>query len=200
MQRLMKVLLAALFLLLLLPLFHVFPLFHSHAASGAPLPFSSLQSATTSATPANSPATKPLPLAEPTPAPAPAPANSLPGRWRVKFALTDDPEKHLIFEPNADGSGSFQLLDTGPDDKPVAAPARAIWSQLTNDRVSFSGELELPLGTCCREIGTLTFKGKFTSRDTISGRLVFVTSVEEEENPNKFRSKVGTFTAVRVPN
>lgn len=180
MQRRMKVLFAALFLLLLLASLA----FASFAVSTVPRLSGSGQSATP-------PATKP------TPAPA---NNNLTGRWRVKFALTDDPEKHLIFEPNPDGSGLFQLSDTGPDDKPVAAPARAVWSQLTNDRVSFSGELELPLGTCCREIGTLTFKGKFTSRDSISGRLVFVTSVEEEENPNKFRSKVGTFTAVRVPN
>ncbi len=124
---------------------------------------------------------------------------TLVGRWRVKFTMVGGSEKNLVFEARAKGSGSFLLLDTGPDDKPVAAPQPAAWSQLTNDRVSFSGEVELPIGTCCREIGTLAFKGRFSSRTSISGRLVFVTSVDEEESPYKFRSMVGTFIATRLP-
>jgi hypothetical protein len=121
------------------------------------------------------------------------------GRWRVKFALSGDAEKNLVFQAEAKGSGSFLLLDTGVDNKPVTTPQPAVWSQLTNDRVSFSGEVELPLGTCCREIGTLTFKGKFTSSNSISGKLVFVTSVDEEESHYKLRSLIGTFTATRLP-
>lgn len=121
------------------------------------------------------------------------------GRWRVKFVLSGGVQKNLVFQAEAKGSGSFLLLDTGVDDKPVTTPQPAAWSQLTNDRVSFSGEVELPLGTCCREIGTLMFKGKFTSSNSISGKLVFVTSVDEEESPYKLRSLVGTFTATRLP-
>lgn len=119
------------------------------------------------------------------------------GRWRVKFTMAGL-EKNVIFEVKEKGSGSFKLLDTGPDNKPVAEPAPGVWSQLTNDRVSFSGETELPLGTCCREIGTMMFKGRFSSANTISGILVFVTSVDEEESPFKFRSEVGTFVATRL--
>lgn len=126
-------------------------------------------------------------------------APKLNGRWRVKFTLSSGGEKNLIFTSQARGAGTFSLLDTGPDDKPVRDPMPAVWSELTNNRVSFSGEAELPLGTCCREIGTLTFKGKFESNNSISGKLVFVTSVDEEENPYKFRSVVGTFTATRMP-
>lgn len=122
------------------------------------------------------------------------------GRWQVKFTLIGGSEKNLVFAARAKGPGSFLLLDTGPDDKPVAAPQPAAWSQMTNDRVSFSGEVELPLGTCCREMGTLIFKGKFVSSNSISGKLIFVTSVDEEESPYKFRSVVGTFTATRIPN
>jgi hypothetical protein len=117
------------------------------------------------------------------------------GRWSVTFSLAGDVEKHLIFEPKAKGGGSFLLFDTGPDNKPVLDPAPAVWSQLTNDRVSFSGEAELPLGTCCREIGTLIFKGKFQSNTSIVGKLIFVTNIDEEESPYKFSSRVGTFTA-----
>jgi hypothetical protein len=124
----------------------------------------------------------------------PTRAMKLNGRWRVKFTLSGV-EKNLIFDAKAKGSGVFLLLDTGPDDKPVANPQPAAWSQLTNDRVSFSGEAELPIGTCCREMGTLIFKGRFISSNSVSGKWIFVTSVDEEESPYKFHSLVGTFTA-----
>jgi hypothetical protein len=129
---------------------------------------------------------------------SPPPSATLVGRWRVKFTQAGDVEKNLIFDSKAQGSGSFQLLDTGPDNKSVVATLPAVWSQLTDDRVSFSGEVELPLGTCCREIGTLIFKGKFNSINSISGKLIFVTSIDEAENPYQFRSMVGTFTATRI--
>jgi len=126
-------------------------------------------------------------------------AATLTGRWRVKFALAGDNEKNLILEAKANGVAALHLLDTGPDDKPVAAPQAAAWVRLTNERVSISAEVELALGTCCRELGTLMFKGKFISSESISGKLIFVTSVDEEESPYKFHSLVGTFTASRVP-
>lgn len=119
------------------------------------------------------------------------------GRWQVKFIIAGV-EKNLILVAQARSVASFLLLDTGPDDKPVADPKPAAWSQLTNDRISFSGEVELPIGTCCREIETLIFKGRFSSNNSIAGKLIFVTSVDEEESPYKFRSAVGTFTATRV--
>ena len=126
-------------------------------------------------------------------------AVTLVGRWQVKFTLVGSSEKNMVFEAHAHGSGSFLLLDKGPDDKPVAVPQPAAWAQLTNDRVSFSGEVELPIGTCCRETGTLMFKGRFISSNSISGKLIFVTSIDEEESPYKFHSTIGTFTAARVP-
>lgn len=129
----------------------------------------------------------------------PKPSSNPIGHWRVKFNMAGL-EKNLILVSQPRGVASFLLLDTGPDDKPVADPQPAVWSQLTNDRVSFSGEAELPIGTCCREIGTLIFKGKFTSSNSISGKLIFVTSIDEDESPNKLRSVVGTFTATRIEN
>ena len=128
----------------------------------------------------------------------PAPAANLVGRWRVKFTLSGIGEKHLVFDAQAKSSGSFLLLDTGPDNKPVA-PMPAAWSQTTNDRVNFSGEVELPLGTCCREIGTVIFKGKFASNNYISGKAIFIASTIDEENFNGYRSMLGTFTATRFP-
>jgi hypothetical protein len=129
---------------------------------------------------------------------SPTLATSLVGRWHVKFALSGGGEKNLIFDSKAKGFGSFLLLDTGPDDKAVADPLPAVWSELTKNRVSFSGEAELPIGSCCREIGTLMFKGKFETNSSISGKLIFVTSVDDEESAYKFRSAIGTFAATRM--
>lgn len=128
----------------------------------------------------------------------PAPSASLAGIWRVSFTFSGDVERHLTFDSQAKGVGSFLLLDTRPDNKPEPAPLPAVWSQLTNGRVSVSGEVELPLGTCCREIGTLILKGKFNSGNSIKGRAIFIASSEEEENPIGYRSMLGTFTATRV--
>ena len=128
-----------------------------------------------------------------------APVSKLQGRWHVTFKMAGL-EKNVIFEAKDNGSGSFKLLDTASDDKPVAQPVPAVWSELTNDRISFSGEAELPIGTCCREVGTMIFKGKFSSDNAISGTLIFVTSVDQEESAFKFRSEVGAFTANRVLN
>jgi len=129
---------------------------------------------------------------------APPASGKLTGRWQVSFAINGDEKKNLIFEAKAKGAGSFSLLDTGPDNKPVPDPVPAAWSELTNNRVSYSSEVELPLGTCCREFGTLIFKGKFQSADSIKGTLIFVTSIDEVESPYKFHSAVGTFTATRL--
>lgn len=129
---------------------------------------------------------------------SPSQTVNLLGRWRVAFTISGIGEKNLIFDSQANGSGSFLLLDAGPDSKPMTTPLPAVWSETTNNRVSFSGEVELPLGTCCRETGTLIFKGKFDSTNVMSGKAIFVGSTIDEENFNGFRSTVGSFTATRV--
>jgi hypothetical protein len=120
------------------------------------------------------------------------------GRWQVKFTLRGSAEKNLVLDARENGSASFLLLDTAADEKPAAAPISAAWSRNSNDRVSFSSEVELPLGTCCRETGTLSFKGNFATSDSITGKVVFVTNTSDDENVTGFRLAVGTFTAVRV--
>ena len=124
---------------------------------------------------------------------------TLSGRWRVKFSLSAKDEKNLIFEARTKGSGAFVLLDTGPDNKPVPDPQPAVWSQITEGRVSFAGNVELPLGTCCREAGTLIFKGTFASGNSIKGRTIFIATTTDEENFIGYRSDVGAFTATREP-
>ena len=119
------------------------------------------------------------------------------GRWQVKFTMAGL-EKNLILDAQAGGVASFVLLDTGPDNGRILDPQPAAWSQLTNNRVSICGEVELPIGTCCREMGTLIFKGKLSSNNSMLGKLIFVTSIDEEESPYGFRSIVGKFTATRA--
>jgi hypothetical protein len=128
---------------------------------------------------------------------SPAQISTLVGRWRVRFSLSGIGEKNLVFDSQPKGVGSFLLLDTGPDNKAAEAPLPALWSQTSNDRVNFSSEVELPFGTCCREIGTLILKGKFDSGNSIKGKAIFIASSEEEENLLGYRSMLGTFTAIR---
>ena len=122
----------------------------------------------------------------------------LTGRWQVKYVFAGRREMNLIFDSQPKNAATFLLLDTAEDSKPEAASRPAAWSQTTNDRVGFSGEVELPIGDCCRETGTLIFKGKFKSNDLVTGKVIFVASTEEEENPIGYRALIGTFTATRV--
>jgi hypothetical protein len=127
------------------------------------------------------------------------PDPTLTGRWHVKFTLSAKDEKNLIFEAKPKGTAVFLLLDTGPDNKPVPDPQPAVWSEISEKRVSFASNVELPLGTCCREAGTLIFKGTYTSDNSIKGRAIFIATTTDEENFIGYRSDVGTFTATREP-
>ena len=123
---------------------------------------------------------------------------SIVGRWHVKFTLIGGEEKNLDLIAKEHGVAVFELKDTGPDNKPVPTPQPAIWS-MSEDKLSVSSNVELPIGTCCRENGTLIFKAKSVSPNSISGKLIFVTNTDEEESPYKFRSTIGTFSATRLP-
>lgn len=124
--------------------------------------------------------------------------NGVIGSWAVKITLLNSAEKNLIFNAHQGGDGAFQLLDTGPDDKPVANPQPAAWS-VANGRLSISSEVELPIGNCCREQGALILKAKLPSTGaSMSGNVIFITNVDEEESPYKYRATAGTFTATRL--
>jgi len=137
--------------------------------------------------------------ARPVEAPQRVPRDTkLSGRWRVKFDMSGMGEKNLLFDAQGRGVGSFLLLDTAPDGQSADEPQPGAWSQTTNNRVNFSGEVELPIGTCCREVGTLVFKGNFNSPKSISGKAIFVASTTDAENCIGFRGMLGTFTATRI--
>ena len=120
------------------------------------------------------------------------------GRWQVKFTVIDTVEQNLVFTAQEGGDGSFQLLDPTPEGKPDPNPHAAAWL-LAKGNLSISGEVEIQTGSCCRQTGTLIFKAKFVSNNSISGRLIFVTSVDEDESPYKYHATVGIFSATRLP-
>ncbi len=123
---------------------------------------------------------------------------SFAGRWQVKFTLLNSDEKNLILVAKENGAAFLELKDTGPDNKPVPTPQPAIWSK-TAGKLDISSIVELPIGTCCRETGTVIFKAKVTSNNSVSGNVIFVTNTDEEESPYKYRSTIGTFSATRLP-
>ena len=78
-----------------------------------------------------------------------------------------------------------------------AEPAKAKWEQ-TDNRVSFSGPIEFPLGNVGSDRGTLVCKGKFETEDSIVGDVLFYPLDQDPKKPNAEPSKTGKFKAVRT--
>lgn len=138
---------------------------------------------------------------------SPAPARAAPGmlqhealvgRWKITFTFASVGPKNLVLDVRSNGDASVLLLDSGPDNKPAPRPLPATISSAGNGRLNVSSEVELPYGTCCREIGTLVFKGTLGSNHSIVGKVVFIGSTEEAENPLGYRTMLGSFSAVRL--
>jgi hypothetical protein len=128
---------------------------------------------------------------------SPAEDTNLIGRWQVNFTLSGGGPTNLEFHANPKGEGSFLLR--APDRENQTQTVPATWSKTTNDRVNFSGEVELKFSPCCVETGTLIFKGKFKSSNSITGKAIYIATTENEENFTGYISTVGTFTATRMP-
>jgi hypothetical protein len=117
----------------------------------------------------------------------------------VTFTVPGSAERRLIFNSESNGSGSFLILDPGSNNKIGTEALPAVWSETSSHQISIASEVELPIGTCCWETGTLIFKGKFGSSNSISGKALFISGTIDEENFNGFRSMVGSFEATRLP-
>jgi len=124
------------------------------------------------------------------------------GGWDVSFTLiaptTANTSRHLMFMSFSDGTATFRVI--GPR---TASTVRtifpAVWSRVTTDFISFSGEVEFPIGNCCRETGTLIFKGNSTSNSTFSGAVIFVSNVPASATAKPYVIRTGTFTATPLP-
>ena len=116
---------------------------------------------------------------------------SLLGRWNIEINFADGNKRSLRFDVQADGKGTFLLLDPMLSRWGPAKPSEAKWTPGDQNSVTFSGAVEFPLGNVGRDAGTLMFKGKFETPDSISGEVEFAPLVGDRP------SKHGTFKATR---
>jgi len=120
------------------------------------------------------------------------------GKWKVEFKFSGDKEHTLRFDAQSDGKGAFLLLDTVSSLLPPAEPTKAQWEQAAPDQATFSGAIEFPIGNVGRNPGTLVFKGKFDSANSISGKVSFFREGQDLKNPSTIPAKTGDFTAKRA--
>ena len=113
------------------------------------------------------------------------------GRWNVEINFADGNKRSLRFDVQADGKGTFLLVDPMLSRWGPAKPSEAKWTPGDQNSVTFSGAVEFPLGNVGRDAGTLMFKGKFETPDSISGEVEFAPLVGDRP------SKHGTFKATR---
>lgn len=116
---------------------------------------------------------------------------SMLGRWNIEVNFADGNKRSLRFDAQAEGKGTFLLLDPMLSRWSPAKPSEAKWTPGDQNSVTFSGAVEFPLGNVGRDAGTLAFNGKFDTPDSISGEVEFAPLVGERP------SKHGTFKAVR---
>ena len=114
------------------------------------------------------------------------------GRWNVEFTFGNEDHRSLRFDAQADGKGTFLLLDPRLKVWEPAKPSEAKWSPGEGNSVTFSGPVEFLIGNVGRDPGTLEFKGKFETDGSISGEVGFSSLLGERP------SKHGTFKAVRA--
>jgi hypothetical protein len=101
----------------------------------------------------------------------------------------------LTFISMSNGTGTFRLI--GPRvTTQVNTVVPAVWSRPVPGLMSFSGEVQIPVGNCCRETGTLMFKGtQNTASGIITGRALFASDLSPTTNP----VQMGTFVATPLP-
>ena len=122
---------------------------------------------------------------------APAESPNVIGNWTVDIAFGDGRKHSLRFDAQSDGKGTLTVTDPQYKVWGGAKPSEAKWAPDKGNSVTFSGPVEFMLGNVGRDSGTLTFKGKFETPDSITGEVDFSPLVGEG------LSKHGTFKAVR---
>jgi hypothetical protein len=124
-------------------------------------------------------------------APAHAQSPNMIGRWNVDITFGDGSKRALRFDAQGEGKGTLLVVDPRLKAWGPAKPSEAKWTPGDQNSVTFSGTVEFPLGNVGRDAGTLMFKGKFETPDSIGGEVEFAPLVGERP------SKHGTFKATR---
>jgi len=113
------------------------------------------------------------------------------GRWNVDITFADGNKRSLRFDAQEAGKGTLLVVDPRLNVWGPGKPSEAKWTRENQNSVTFTGPVEFMLGNVGRDAGTLMFKGKFETPDSISGEVEFAPLVGERP------SKHGTFKAVR---
>ena len=123
---------------------------------------------------------------------AQAQSPNITGSWKVEINFAEGNKRSLRFDAQDNGKGTFLLMDPMLSRWGPAKPSEAKWTPGDQNSVTFSGAVEFPIGNVGRDPGTLTFKGKFETPDSITGEVEFAPLVGERP------SKHGTFKASRT--
>jgi len=120
------------------------------------------------------------------------------GSWKVEISFGNDESRSFRFEAGESGKGFFLLLDPRLKSWGPARPSEATWSQSHEGSVTFSGQVEFPLGNVGRDVGTLVLKGKFGTEGSITGEAKFFPLDRDPKDPKASPSKSGRFKATRA--
>jgi hypothetical protein len=122
--------------------------------------------------------------------------------WNVSYTLisptSTNTSRQLLFMSYSNGTGTFRIigLRTTTTTQTIFP---AVYDWVTPDFISFTSEVELPLGNCCREAGTLIFKGNRSNTGVISGPVIFVVSMPIATTPLPYVIRTGNFVATPIP-
>jgi hypothetical protein len=114
------------------------------------------------------------------------------GSWNIEITFGNVDKRSLRFDAQAEGKGTFELLDPRAKAWGAATHFDAKWTLSGENFVTFSSPVEFMLGNVGRDAGTLEFKGKFGAPDLITGEVEFSPLVGDRP------SKHGTFKATRA--
>jgi hypothetical protein len=122
--------------------------------------------------------------------------------WSVSYTLigptTANTSRQLLFISFSNGTGTFRMI--GPRTATTTQTVfPAVYDWVTTDFISFSSEVELPIGNCCRETGTLIFKGERSNTGQISGPVLFIVNAPEAAGPLPYIIRTGSFVATPLP-
>ncbi len=113
------------------------------------------------------------------------------GSWKVEIIFANEQHRFLRFDAQNEGKGTLAVTDPKSKVWGGAKPSDAKWTRDEGNSVTFSGPVEFLIGNVGRDAGTLTFKGKFETPDSITGEVEFSPLIGDRP------SKHGTFKAVR---
>jgi hypothetical protein len=114
------------------------------------------------------------------------------GTWNIEISFDEGGQHSLRFDAQADGKGTFSLMDAIAKAWRATKSSDAKWTRGGGNSLTVAGPIEFSVGNIGREPGMLMLTGKFENPDSITGGVEFSPSVGERG------SKHGKFKAVRA--